>query len=371
MKNILLAVLLVGCAETVTPYVAPVPDAGVTPDAVMPEADAAPAPDTMPAADAGVPHDAGTTPDTGTVPDAGNQPDAGSDSGIRPDASAPDGADSGTEPTPDSGVDAGVDADHPVGSPTQLTGSRCALDSLGDFWCWDRWEPSTMVRRLGGPFDTAAGTCAMRRDTVWCADFETISMIQITEGGRPIHLLEIAEWSDFQQGCGTRHSAIGNEAVCWENGGRRTWQEVDSDTYVGVALSAEGAADERIVMPYLEPFLYVDVNPPAACYAQASVVDCHSYYHTDTRNIAPAGDYYSLGFSMGCSYTDHEVRCQTTRSSVPWVFSAEGTPTDVAVTWPIGDYTTDTWIARGVCVASTAGIACHGVHNTVNYTVDW
>lgn len=345
--------------------------------------------------------DAGSASDAGRLRDAGTRPDATHDSGVAgrdggphddggmdgstesSDAGADDGTDSSAA-MPDAGLDSGaVDAGppRPVGDPVDITGSRCALDSAGQFWCWGRWEPVEDVRRLGTGFDSAAGSCAMRGDELWCAEFSTLTMIQVTYGTDTLHVERIAEYSDLALGCGVRRVGEGYRSFCWTNGGHPVFGSVteigSSNRLAAVVAPGEprtyiaGRGWRLTAAPPGTPEAY-DINPPAPCevvQTPSPRVVC-SGYGNGFGFSRPPGEF-RLGFGLGCSYADG-VRCSTAST----VFNiAAPDYADHAITYPIGTPVGDHPVSRitqvrGVCIAGD-GIRCYTLSATLAYTVNW
>lgn len=380
-------ITLIGCAEQSVIVTA---DAGVAGDGGMEEEDASfqeeldggagdgASPDAGPA-------DSGTRTDSG--PDAGPT-DGGTDSGSVPDAASGDAGPDGSVPMPDaSPVDAGAPVDagppRPVGDPVDVTGSRCALDEAGQFWCWGRWTPVEDVRLLGSGFDSAAGSCALRGAEVWCAEFSTLTMILVTDGSDTLRVERLAEYSDLALGCGVRRAGAWYRAVCWTNGGHPVFGSVTEsgggDPGIQVAVVAPGEPRTYIAgrgwpltaVSTGTPEAY-DINPDTICTSSGTRVDCSGYGRA--RGLQrPAGDHYVLGFSLSCANSSGVTRCSNGSSTLFDITTPSFT--DQAVTWPVGAVDPTRPVqARGLCIGGD-GIRCYTGFGTLSatlaYAVDW
>lgn len=365
----LMLITLIGCAEQ---SVVGTTDAGMFGDGDAEDADVRDAEETDAGAGDSSTYDAGT-PDGGPDRDAGR--DAGTpDAGSGADASLDAGTDS-SAPVDAAPVDAGPP--RPVGDAVDVTGSRCALDEAGQFWCWGRWAPVEDVRLLGTGFDSAAGSCALRGREVWCAEFTTLTMIPVIDGSDTLEVERLSEYSDLDVGCGVRRDGAVYSAVCWSSGGSvEVLAGGDPGTQVAVIAPGESRTwAESMGYPLVSvstgtPEAY-DINPDTICTSSGARVDC-SGYGRGRGLLRPTGDHYTLGFSLSCANTAGNTRCSNGGTTFDIA-----TPdfTDQAVTWPVGSvHPTRPVLARGLCIGGS-GIRCYtgfsALSATLAYTVNW
>lgn len=371
----LMLITLIGCAEqsVITPDAGMFGDGGTEEeDANVQDAEVDGGAGDSSAPDAG-PADGGTRPDSGR--DAGPA-DGGTDSGAAPDAASGDAGTDSSTPVPDAGaVDAGPP--RPVGDAVDVTGSRCALDEAGQFWCWGRWTPVEDVRLLGTGFDSAAGSCALRGHEVWCAEFSTLTMIPVVDGSDTLRVERLAEYSDLALGCGVRRVGAWYRAVCWDDGGGVT--EISGDGEAGIQPAVIAPGESRAWAMGRYPLTAVstgtpeayDINPDTICTSSGTRVDCSGYGRARGL-LRPAGDHYSLGFSLSCANTAGNTRCSNGSTAFD---IATPSFTDQAVTWPIGSVDPARPVrARGLCIGGS-GIRCYTGFSTLSatlaYTVNW
>ncbi|MCZ7679785.1 MAG: hypothetical protein M5U28_13890 [Sandaracinaceae bacterium] len=322
--------LLASCgAPTGAPQDATRPDgsAGAT-DAALTEAGT----DGGSPLDAATPRDAAGAHDAGTVRDAGFDAapleDAAVDSSVPLDADMDPVTDASADAGPtDAGTDAGPPS-APVGAAVDVTGSRCALDSVGNFWCWGRWTPVEDVRLLGAGFTSAAGSCALRGREVWCAEFTTLTMLAVIDGSSVLEVNSIAEYSDLHRGCGWRPGASGwGEAVCWQS--RFGGWDVAREGGTGSQLVAVRATEPRMVAAIAGPYEAYDINPPAypspteGCRSNGVYVDCGSLGYGPGH---PAGDHFILGFAMACAHNAGSSTCSIGYLAPSWTVSERRLP---------------------------------------------
>jgi hypothetical protein len=352
MRITLLTILLIGCAETtpIQPTDTEIPDAATQADT-----------------DSGVP-DAGT-PDSGTdsgtpVPDAGTDaPTPPVDGGMSPDAPAPP---SDAPVTPDAPADAPAGPPSaPVGDAADITGSRCALDEDGNFWCWGRWAPVSAVRLIGQDFDQAWGSCALRGDTVWCADFTTTTMIPVVDTGS---LTTLAEYSSLEWGCGIDTAGF---SVCWTDGGSIERSALGGSTGVSIVVAElrdwVRAYSPNMSVPHSNAAY--DLNPDARCWSGTTRIECSRYTGGSRGLPLLTGESMILGFAMTCAHSDGIVECFTaTTSSIE--YEAPGF-VDHAITYPVGDTDpTRPWWNRGICISANT-VQCYDRDGALAYTVSW
>lgn len=304
MKNILIAIFLVGCGEQTGMLDAGVSDAAFA-DAVVTDSASPDAPFVV--------ADAYTVPGADAGTDAYVLADAGSDAPAEvPDAfvAVPDA------PAADAYVAVAVDTGprRPLGRAVDVTGNDCGLDEAGAFWCWG--TGTTVL--FGDGFDQAQGSCAMRGDEVWCADIATATMQPIMDGS-PLHMDSIAEYSDRAFGCGVHRVGGFGEVLCWTNG-VVTIREGGGVNAVAVMAPAvrPWASSRRPALPFhfatanVEMF---DANPPSLCRTELVThrTTC-TPYGSGPSYLGFAAAEARLGFTKLCSYVAGNVSCGGTFS---------------------------------------------------------
>jgi hypothetical protein len=253
-----------------------------------------------------------------------------------------------------------------VGAAVDVSGSRCALDTTGQVWCWGRWAPVEDVRLIGTGFDSLSGSCALRGREVWCAEFTTETMIPVIEGSATLEVDSLAEYSDLGRGCGLRITPEGwGEAVCWTDGGT-----VLREGGTGATLVAVSATTPREVMAASGTDEAYDVNPPATCRSNGARVSCARDSGGAYDIARPAGDHYTLGLGLSCAHGAGSTTCSTHISTPPWSIADDGAFHDQAVTWPVGPIGVMPFEARGVCISGST-LRCYTGAGTLAYTVNW
>lgn len=359
MKNILIAILLVGCGEQTGMLDAGAPDAAFV-DAAMADAASPDAPFVMGT-------DAYVMPGT----DAGS--DVGSDAYVAIDA----GSDAGVEQldawvaTPDAhvvDVPAVVDAGprRPLGRAVDVTGNDCGLDEAGAFWCWG--SGSTVL--FGDGFDQAQGSCAMRGNEVWCADPATTTMRPVMDG-TALHMDSIAEYSDRAFGCGVHTVGGFGEVLCWTDntvtireGGGVNAVAVMAPGVRAWALSRRPALPLYFATANVEMF---DANPTGICRTELVThrTTCVPYASGPTFLSRADGVSAVLGFSTRCVFNAGTVTCT---NGGTMTFPAAGFE-DHAIFGSmtvIGSTITRTW---GVCISGD-DLRCYSGDGSYR-TIDW
>ncbi len=311
------------------------------------------------------------------LPDAPTPPDAPEATVDAPTPDAPDARLS------DAGADAGVSVPGDAGVPRMaaavvITRTRCALDALSQFWCWDDTGAATYY---GTGFTAAGGSCAQRGGHVFCVQGSGLRDMGALEG-------TVLERSTAATGC----TATGEDGHthCWGPSGSCTLAARWGLIFVGTAdlcLPSQFVATGNLGPPEPTHPTETWITMGQSTASRGDI--CTVYHRPDIYIVGGRCEWSGFGginrpvsdstrmtshvidHRMWCVVVDgSDVTCVYGRDSIPWDLGVTGAQVVGLVdhTWGAVPHVAD----LETCVGTATTISCYRLYYGVTellYTV--